>query len=148
VLSTETVLHQAGVIAYRIEAGELRILLVTSRDTGRWVIPKGYVGSGITPARAAQKEAYEEAGVSGKITNATPLGFFTYFKRHPSGDRQAAVVEVYTLRVDTILKKFPERGQRRLSWVAASEAASLVEEEGLAQLMARFQEIEHAIKGH
>jgi 8-oxo-dGTP pyrophosphatase MutT (NUDIX family) len=147
VLSTETILHQAGVIAYRMEAGETRILLVTSRDTGRWVIPKGHVEPGFSPAQAAQKEAYEEAGVSGKITNATPLGFFTYFKRHPSGDHQAAVVEVYTLRVDKILKKFPERGQRRLSWVAASEGALLVEEEGLSRLMTRFQEIEDAFNG-
>ena len=59
-----------------------------SRDTGRWIIPKGNINNRVTPAQAAQKEAYEEAGVKGTITSSIPLGFYTYFKILASGEAQ------------------------------------------------------------
>jgi predicted NUDIX family NTP pyrophosphohydrolase len=58
VTATNTTLHQAGVIAYRILDGKVQVLLMTSRDTGRWIIPKGNIDAGATPAKAAEKEAY------------------------------------------------------------------------------------------
>jgi 8-oxo-dGTP pyrophosphatase MutT (NUDIX family) len=61
VAAADTVLHQAGVIAYRDNHGKIEVLLITSRDTGRWIIPKGNIGGRTTPAKAAEKEAYEEA---------------------------------------------------------------------------------------
>jgi NUDIX domain-containing protein len=65
VAATSPILHQAGVIAYRIQNGKVRVLLMTSRDTGRWIIPRGNLKRGVTPCRAAEQEAYEEAGVRG-----------------------------------------------------------------------------------
>src|ERR1700744_2721291 len=100
------ILNQAGVIAYRILDGKVRVLLVTSRDTGRWIIPKGNVNSGTTPAKAAAKEAYEEAGVKGNITSPIPFGLYTYFKRLESGKARPARVEVYLLRVGQQLGKW------------------------------------------
>ena len=61
--TTNPILNQAGVIAYRIQDGKVRVLLMTSRDTGRWIIPKGNIKPGATPCEVALKEAYEEAGV-------------------------------------------------------------------------------------
>jgi 8-oxo-dGTP pyrophosphatase MutT (NUDIX family) len=142
VTATDNILRQAGAIAYRIVDGEVRVLLVTSRDTGRWVIPKGYIDAGLTPAQAAAREAYEEAGIKGTITTSMPLGFFTYFKKLGSGERQAATVEVYALRVKKQVKKWPERGERKLSWVSVIEAARSVDEPGLARLLVRLVEIE------
>ena len=78
-------LQQAGVIPYRFEAGALQVLLITSRGSGRWVIPKGGIEKGFSPAQAAAREAYEEAGVKGRISDA-PLGSFTYSKRLRSGN--------------------------------------------------------------
>ena len=71
--TTNPILNQAGVIAYRIQDGKVRVLLMTSRDTARWIIPKGNIKSGVTPRRAAEQEAYEEAGVRGTITGSNPL---------------------------------------------------------------------------
>src|SRR6266436_10021475 len=79
--ATSPILHQAGVIAYCIVDGKVQVLLMTSRDTGRWIIPKGNVNGRSTPSKAAEKEAYEEAGVRGTITSSIPLGIYTYFKK-------------------------------------------------------------------
>jgi 8-oxo-dGTP pyrophosphatase MutT (NUDIX family) len=81
------ILHQIGVIAYRVLDGKVQVLLMTSRDTGRWIIPKGNVNGRSTPSKAAEKEAYEEAGVRGTIASSIPLGIYTYFKKLELGRR-------------------------------------------------------------
>jgi 8-oxo-dGTP pyrophosphatase MutT (NUDIX family) len=110
VVATNTTVHQAGVIAYRLLDGKIQVLLMTSRDTGRWIIPKGNIDAGATPAKAAEKEAYEEAGVKGTITSLLPPGIYTYFKKLESGETCPATVEVYLLRVKERLKKWPRKG--------------------------------------
>jgi 8-oxo-dGTP pyrophosphatase MutT (NUDIX family) len=140
--ATNPILHQAGVIAYRIRAGRVEVLLMTSRDTGRWIIPKGNVAAGTTPWKAATKEAYEEAGVKGRIGGSIPLGIFTYFKKLDSGEPRPAAVEVYLLRVDQLLKKWPERRERKLCWVSPETAVGLVEEPGMVPLLRRLMEFE------
>ncbi len=140
----KTVLSQAGVIPYRHEGDALQVLLITSRGTGRWLIPKGGIDKGLTPSEAAEREAYEEAGVKGDISD-TPLGSFTYAKRLRHGGTIPANVEVYTMRVRKELKNWPERAERRLKWVPVAEAIRLVEEAGIAQLLLQFQQRhEHA----
>jgi 8-oxo-dGTP pyrophosphatase MutT (NUDIX family) len=142
VATNAIILHQAGVIAYRIVDAKVQVLLITSRDTGRWIIPKGNIDAGATPAKAAQREAYEEAGVKGTITSLLPLGFYTYFKKLESGEVRATAVEVYLLRVKERLKKWPEKGERKLSWVSTNEAVSLIEEPGVVPLLLRLMELE------
>ncbi len=137
----QQVLQQAGAIPYSMMDGELRVLLVTSRDTGRWLIPKGYVDAGLTPADAAAKEAYEEAGIKGVMESATPLGFFTYFKKLKSGEDSPASVQVFLLRVEKQCKKWPEMKQRKYAWFSPEEAARLVKEPGLAALLRRIEDI-------
>ena len=140
--ATNPIFHQAGVIAYRIQDGKVRVLLVTSRDTGRWIIPRGNIKPGVTPCRAAEQEAYEEAGVRGTIIGTNPLGMYTYSKKLASGEARAATVEVYLLRVEERLKKWPERSERRLSWVSIKEAVRLVEEPGVMPLLRQLMEFE------
>ncbi|HUC70887.1 MAG TPA: NUDIX hydrolase [Stellaceae bacterium] len=139
------ILNQAGVIAYRILDGKVQVLLVTSRDTGRWIIPKGNVHGGSTPAKAAEREAYEEAGIKGTITSPIPLGSFTYSKRLESGEARAATVEVYILRVEQRLRKWPEKGERKLSWVSTKKAVGLVQEPGVVPLLLRLMEVEGSL---
>jgi 8-oxo-dGTP pyrophosphatase MutT (NUDIX family) len=134
VVATNTILHQAGVIAYRILDCKVQVLLMTSRDTGRWIIPKGNIDAGATPAKAAENEAYEEAGVKGTITSL--------FKKPEPGEARAATVEVYLLRVKERLKKWPEKGERKLSWVSTKEAVRLIEELGVVPLLLRLMEFE------
>ena len=97
--ATNQTLHQAGVIAYRVLDDKLQVLLVTSRETGRWVIPRGNIDSGTTPAEAAEKKAYEEAGLKRIIIDPIPLGSYCYFKILASGKKRPATAEVFLSRV-------------------------------------------------
>jgi 8-oxo-dGTP pyrophosphatase MutT (NUDIX family) len=145
VAATGQILNQAGVIAYRILDGKVQVLLVTSRDTRRWIIPKGNINGRSTPSKAAEKEAYEEAGVRGTITSPIPLGIYTYSKKLASGEARAAAVEVYLLQSKEQLKKWPEKGERKLSWVTTKEAVDLIEEPGVVPLLRRLMELEDTL---
>lgn len=139
-----TTLHQAGVIAYRVDHGQVEVLLITSRDTGRWIIPKGNINTDTAPCKAAEIEAYEEGGVKGQIEGSIPLGFYTYFKRRASGERLPTSVEVYLLRVTKQVKKWPEKRERQLSWVSVLDAMQLVDEPGVIPLFRRLSELVEA----
>jgi 8-oxo-dGTP pyrophosphatase MutT (NUDIX family) len=128
-----SIILQAGAIPFRLEAGILRVLLITSRGTGKWVIPKGWIEPGASAAQAAAQEAYEEAGITGFI-DETPLGAFTYRKRLNSGVRKPALVEVFALQVERQRKNWPERGERRCKWVDVPAALSLIEYPGMTPL--------------
>ena len=141
--SMKPVLRQAGVIPFRYGPEGLKVLLITSRDTGRWVIPRGGIEKGSTAAQTAEREAYEEAGVKGTIST-TPLGSFVYDKRLRAGALSSATVEVYAMRVEKELKKWPEQSERRLQWMSIPEAVEAVEERGMAALLSRLQQIEEA----
>jgi 8-oxo-dGTP pyrophosphatase MutT (NUDIX family) len=117
-----------GAEGYRV------VLLITSRERGRWVLPKGWPKPGIVPYRQAANEAFEEAGVTGKIGRTT-IGRYVYVKLLRDGRKVACRVDVFPLAVDNILDDWPERGQRDLGWFTLGEAAALVEEPGLSGLL-------------
>ena len=143
--ATNQTLHQAGVIAYRILDGKLQVLLVTSRETGRWIIPRGNIDSGATPAEAAEKEAYEEAGLKGTIIGPIPLGSYRYVKILASGKKRPATVEVFLLRVQQQLKKWPEMHERKLVWVSIKKAVRLIQEPRAIPLLLRLNELENDV---
>lgn len=129
--------RQAGQVAalcWRLRKGHAQVLLVTSRDTHRWVLPKGWPIAGLTPQAAAAREAWEEAGVEGKI-GTQPLGQYCYDKRLPSQTALPCAVQVFPLRVQTLKASFPERKQRRRKWFAAEAASLLVAEPDLSELL-------------
>lgn len=132
----DAVPSQCGAICYRLRAGKPEVLLITTRGKGRWVIPKGWPISGLTPAEAASVEAWEEAGVLGPV-HPPCLGQFSYIKR-TGGQARHQVVGLYALEVTQQRDRFPERGQRKRRWVRATEAARLVAQPGLAEVLARF----------
>ena len=133
-------LKQVAAIPYRrTPAGGIEVLLITSRDTGRWVIPKGHLMPGRTRAAAAQQEAYEEAGLIGTIC-PVPVGSYRYVKRRRDGSGRPAKVKVYPLPVERQLSDWPERRQRRFGWFPAEQAARLVAEPELGALIAAFSD--------
>lgn len=136
-----SVTHQAGVIAYRIVDGAGEVLLITSRETRRWIIPKGNIGRGKTAPEAAALEAYEEAGVRGTIASEIPLGFYTYFKRRPDDSTYPVSVEVYLLKAERQAKKWPEKGTRKLVWLPVKDAIRKIEEPGVIPLLRRVGEL-------
>ena len=130
---------------YRNVGGGLRapvqVLLVTSRETKRWVIPKGNFGSSVSPHAAAAQEAEEEAGVRGAVC-PTPLGTYRYRKRKGSGASLMADVEVFPLSVSEELPDWKEKQQRERRWFPLAEAANAVEEPDLRDLIRSFNSTE------
>jgi 8-oxo-dGTP pyrophosphatase MutT (NUDIX family) len=113
--------------------GTLSVLLVTSRDTRRWVIPKGWPWPGREDSAAAAEEAREEAGVVGQA-HAQSIGVYTYCKRRPDGPIEVRVT-VYPLEVTQELSSWPEGDQRQRSWFTPIDAAAAVEEPELQRLL-------------
>jgi 8-oxo-dGTP pyrophosphatase MutT (NUDIX family) len=129
---------QVGALCWRRTAkGALRILLITSRDTGRWVIPKGWPMRNRTDAEAAAREAFEEAGVSGDV-GERPLGLYGYPKLLGKGHAIPCVVRVFPLLVRKMVRQYPENGQRRVKWFTAAKAARKVQEPDLARILRGF----------
>lgn len=125
---------QYGALCWRLHRGKVEVMLITSRDTGRWVIPKGWPMEGRTPAGAALQEAWEEAGVLGDISGTT-IGRFSYAKLVRPTKSVACCVEVFGLRVREVKDNFPERKERRRKWFSAPSAARKVAEPELRALL-------------
>jgi len=128
---------QFAALCYRIRKGKVQILLVTSRRSKRWIVPKGWPMDGKTPGACAAREAWEEAGVKGKVSESC-LGAYAYAKMHPGKDALPCLAMLYPLKVKTIEKKYPERKERRRKWVSRKKAARLVNAEDLARLILMF----------
>ena len=127
---------QVGALCWRRHGKGVQVLLITSRETGRWVIPKGGIISGKDAGASAALEAWEEAGVEGQLSGLV-VGSFDYDKLLRK--RQASLrceVQVFPLRVQRIAAKFPERGQRRRKWFKPAKAAVQVMEPALRELLA------------
>ena len=129
--------RQVAALPWRGEGDALRILLVSSRETRRWVIPKGWPMKDKTDFQAAATEAYEEAGLDGVIAEQ-PIGDYEYLKRLKSGAARLVRVDVYPLKVTGEREAWPEQGQRTLRWMTPIEAALAVQEPDLRDLIARF----------
>ena len=127
---------QCAALPYR-QASQLEILLVTSRETGRWVIPKGWPMKSRTRREVAILEAVEEAGVERKAAKK-PVGAYDYMKILRSGEAQLCRVTVFSLEVTTQRDTWREQGQRSSRWFGWEEAASAVLEPGLARIIRKF----------
>lgn len=128
---------QVAALCWRRTRKGLRVLLITSRDTGRWIIPKGWPMRNRTEAGAAAREAWEEAGLRGEVSSDS-IGVYTYRKRLQHGGVLPCVVRVYPIEAQEMLQKFPETGQRRARWFSRERAARKVQEHELAALIRGF----------
>lgn len=135
--------RQSGVIAYRQNTGDtsenrasptVEVLLITSRKRKRWIIPKGIVDPGISPQDSAAKEAYEEAGILGKVSDRA-LGVYT---REKWGG--TCTVELFPFEVTEVLDGWPERDVRQRAWMSIEEAVARVQEEQLKGLIRTLPE--------
>ncbi|GAB6054487.1 NUDIX hydrolase [Magnetospira thiophila] len=127
------VIAQSAVVPFRKGQNGAEVLLVTSRDTGRWVLPKGNIKNGMSPALSAAEEAFEEAGVLGKV-HSPSVGTYKYVKQDVGGGTPC-LVKVFLMTVEQIKSNWPEKSQRRRKWVSASKAARLVNERKLGLLI-------------
>lgn len=115
----------------------LEVLLISSRETHRWVIPKGWPMKGRKPHAAAAREALQEAGVVGRIAKK-PVGSYQYVKRLKNGAPLLCTVEVFPMMVARQRDRWREQDERTVRWFPAEEAAMAVEEPELQALIDAF----------
>jgi 8-oxo-dGTP pyrophosphatase MutT (NUDIX family) len=121
----------------RAVAGDVEVLLIRSRETKRWIIPKGWPMRGQKDHRAAAKEAIEEAGAVGKV-HKHPVGGYTYEKKLKDSCQPCRVM-VYRLDVVQELEVWPEKAERERQWFPADAAARSISEPGLVRIIERLE---------
>ena len=116
----------------------IEILLITSLNSKRWILPKGWPEPELGPAENAAREAFEEAGVMGKI-GAKPIGRYHYLKERKDGGGIPCSVEVFALEITKQLDDWPEKNSRQLAWLPLDQAAARVTEPSLRQILKDFR---------
>jgi 8-oxo-dGTP pyrophosphatase MutT (NUDIX family) len=135
---------QYAALPYRVDgSARTEIMLITSRERRRWIIPKGWPHKGRPPHRSAAREAFEEAGVVGKVRRR-PVGTFSYRKRLKNGRFTLCEVRVYALRVSRQSRKWPEKKERECQWLPAARAAKRVKDPRLGEIILRVAGIKSA----
>lgn len=129
---------QFSALCFRVRSGKVQVLLITSRGAKRWIVPKGWPMNAKTPADAALQEAWEEAGVTGRVTSGC-LGVFSYVKDLGEGQMLPVVAMLYPVEVKALATDYPEAGQRRRKWMSRKKAMKLVREPELARMIRDFE---------
>ncbi|MDE0538895.1 MAG: NUDIX hydrolase [Rhodospirillales bacterium] len=129
---------QVGVLPYRIVDGDVECMLVTSRTSRRWIVPKGHIEPGLTARETARFEAFEEAGLSGVVARR-PIGSYVYTKRREKGG-DTCRVRVYPMEVVHQAEDYPESRLRERAWYGPEEAEQAVGQKELGRLIRKFAE--------
>jgi 8-oxo-dGTP pyrophosphatase MutT (NUDIX family) len=129
---------QFAALCYRFQKKKLQILLITSRGSGRWIVPKGWPIDGRTPAESAAIEAWEEAGVRG-TSDGRCLGIYSYSKEETGSGEFPCVAMVFGIEVTELARDYPEAKQRERKWVSPKKAAKMVDEPELARILRDFR---------
>lgn len=128
---------QYAALPFVVLADRIEVCLITSRTTGRWIIPKGWPEPDVTPHELAAMEAFEEAGLKGQVESRA-VGRYRYLKRLGDGSDIECDVSVYPMLVAYQAIDWPERTQRTAAWVRPKKAAKLVDDKGLSVILGRF----------
>jgi 8-oxo-dGTP pyrophosphatase MutT (NUDIX family) len=128
---------QYAALPWRARSDEVQILLVTSRRTRRWIIPKGWPMESCKPTEAAAREAEEEAGVRGSIDKVA-TGHYHYMKLLRDGVELPCRVEVFALMVTDESPDWDEMDARERRWCSVNEAVAAVLEPQLKMVIRRF----------
>ena len=128
---------QYAALPYIMDAGRCRVLLITSRRSKRWIIPKGWPEADLEPYELAALEAYEEAGVKGHVREKS-IGSFSYIKQSDINGHVQYNVDVFPLQVDRQYLDWPEKHERQQRWLKVKKAVLLIDEHDLAELVRKF----------
>jgi 8-oxo-dGTP pyrophosphatase MutT (NUDIX family) len=129
---------QVAALCYRPRSAGVELLLVTSLHNRRWIVPKGWPMKGRNAAETAAAEAWEEAGVVVARLGSTPLGTFRYTKRMRGGAGMPCETVVFPIEVASLADVFPQAARRERRWVSPREAADLLDEPGLREIIAQL----------
>jgi 8-oxo-dGTP pyrophosphatase MutT (NUDIX family) len=128
---------QVAALPWRRKGDGVEVMLITSRESGRWVLPKGWPEDGESFHEAAAREAGEEAGLSGSISEQE-IGRYFYAKQLTDGEEVPCEVLVYPLEVDKVAGKWKEKRQRKRKWVSPDAAVGMLKEPDLGTLVSAF----------
>ena len=123
----------------------IEVLLITSLNSKRWILPKGWPEPELGPAENAAREAFEEAGVAGRISRQ-PVGSYHYLKERKDGGGIPCSVEVFALEVTEQMDDWPEKNTRKLAWLPLKQAAAQVAEPSLRQILKDFRKPQTAAR--
>lgn len=126
---------QVAALCYQDTDQGKRVLLITSRDTGRWIVPKGWPIDGLDGPGAALQEAWEEAGVKQADIQADPVGLYGYDKGLGEGMTVPVEARVYLTHVRDLSEEYPESDIRKRAWFSPTDAADLVDEPDLKEIL-------------
>ncbi|WP_161556172.1 NUDIX hydrolase [Mangrovicoccus ximenensis] len=130
---------QSAALCWRDGTRGCEILLLTSRETKRWVLPKGWPKRGLDAGGTAAEEAWEEAGMVPRPGKPFEIGRYSYMKRLDGGLPVPVEVSVFSMEVERLAGEYPELGQRERRWFTPAEAAEAVDEPGLKTILRRFR---------
>lgn len=128
---------QFGALCYRLQKGKCEVLLITSRGTGRWIIPKGWPEFGQGATETAKIEAWEEAGVTGRLSDRC-VGLYSYKKVLEKDKSLPCIVMVFPIATKKLARDYPEAKQRKRKWFSRKKAAKKVREPELARILRNF----------
>jgi 8-oxo-dGTP pyrophosphatase MutT (NUDIX family) len=129
---------QSAALCFRTGKRGKEVLLITSRERGRWILPKGWPINGLDGANTAAQEAWEEAGVKPLKIHKKSVGQFHYDKILNNGASAPVEANVYSIEVDKLADSYPEVAERKRGWMAPKEAAKLVDEPELKAILHNF----------
>lgn len=129
---------QVAAVCFQGSGADRKVLMITSRETKRWIVPKGWPIDGLDASAAAAQEAWEEAGVKPANVQSVPLGAYDYQKRMDGGATVSCATQVFAIEVEHLEDDFPEAAERERKWVHPREAAVMVEEPGLRAILQGF----------
>lgn len=127
--------RQSAAVVFRGSGDKCDLLLITSRDTGRWIVPKGWIEDGEDGAEAAVRETWEEAGLIVEALPGGPVGQYRYIKQRARRSDAVCDVDVYLLKLLEQREQWPERDERRRKWFPVATAIGLVSEDGLKNVI-------------
>jgi len=130
--NNENLVVQSGVIPYIIEKGDIKIILITSRSGKKWILPKGFIDEGLTPSESAQKEAFEEAGVTG-IVSAESAGSYNYTRQMKDYE-----VSLYPMKTENIKDHWPESSERERIIVSLKSMKDYINDSGIRNVVENY----------
>lgn len=135
--SKQRYFRQSGVIP--VYKG--KVVLINARGSNRWIIPKGSIEWELSAQDSAAKEAFEEAGIKGEVSQEE-IGTYSYEKL---GGRYK--VRLYFMEVSKLKDKWDEDYFRKRKLVSPKQAIKKVVPAAVSKIMAKFfHENRHLIK--
>ena len=135
--------HKIGVIPFAISGDRIAIMFVTSQRRGRWILPKGNLKPDESHKKGCKREAFEEAGVKGRIMSELPMTHVV--TKSSDGELSQVAVTYYPMLVSKQVDEWPEQAKRERHWALLEDAERVTDREDFQQIIKQFAAIKPLI---